>query len=136
VASGLLSRPWQWFFALLPAVGYATFYMLQLVQVGVPWDEWQLTANAQSHAAVLGVFAGFIAAVIAIVLAVGGPSAVEERDAYRIAAVGTYLCAFLHSILGSFQYAAYAGFAKAWVDGRLCRAAESVRVGHTLTISG
>ena len=106
---------WRIAFAVLVASGYAIFYHLQHVQHGLTWDTVELTYNAQAHAGVLGVFAGFIAAVVVIFLTAKDEETKQgNADVSKFGAIGTFLCAFLIAILGSFQYASFTGFTEYW----------------------
>jgi hypothetical protein len=91
------------------ALVYAVFYALQHCQLDEAWNPQALSNNAQSHAGVLGVFAGFIAAVVVIFLQREESDRKHRNDVYRHGAIAVFLSAFLAAILGSFQYASFTG---------------------------
>lgn len=105
---------WRLLFAPLIACTYVVFYLLQHSNPNQSWNPSGLTVNAQSHAGVLGVFAGFIAAVVVIFLTNNQNDDNEVKVACRCGAIATLLSAFLAAILGSFQYASFTGFAEYW----------------------
>ncbi|MCX6344228.1 MAG: hypothetical protein NT018_04045 [Armatimonadetes bacterium] len=118
---------WILAFALLVALGYTAFPLLQQVTADGSWGSQGLTQNAVSHAGVLGLLAGFVATIVVIFLTreeagdsedapEGGLPEEDQESWFKYGAIATFLCTFFIAILGSFQYASFTGLAEYWVN--------------------